>query len=113
MWLVKAGTKILIYAPHDKINGKRTIYTDGVSVFDHNPYKPYTTTEDRYYHTVQIRTPSQIAIGKLDIPEYAYSNVILDNKFIVMTRNRKGARCYALVNTEDIVFDENAPVPTK
>jgi hypothetical protein len=113
MWLVRAGTKILIYAPHGKLNGRRTIYADGMSMFDHNPYKPYVTNEDHYYHPIQVRTPSQIACGKTDLPEYAYHDTILDNKFIVMNRNNKGRRCYALVNTEDISFDEKAEIPTK
>jgi hypothetical protein len=104
MWEVREGATILIYAPHNKLNGKRTIYTSSGSEFDHNPYKPYVTTEARQYHTVQVRTPSQVACGKSDIPEFAFHHVIQDDKFVIMTRNHKGKRCYALVNSEDISF---------
>lgn len=104
MWELRAGATILIYAPHGKLNGNRTIRTTDGLMFDHFPYKLYVTPETKRYHEIQVRTPSQIACGKLDIPEAAYHHVIHDNKFIVMVRNHRNRRCYALVNTEDMEY---------
>jgi hypothetical protein len=97
MYLVKAASVILIYAPHGVLCGKRTIYTKDGSFFDHNPYKEVITNSDKEYHDVQVRTPQQVAEGHSNIPEAAYHYIIEDNRFIIFNRGN-GKRCFALVN---------------
>jgi hypothetical protein len=104
MWEVKEGTSILIYAPHDVINGPRTIYTKGESKFDHYPYKTFITRATRQFHEIQVRSPSQVAAGKADVPEWAFHEVINQNYYVICNRNRRNRRCYALVKPSDIKF---------
>jgi len=108
MWEVKEGTSILIYAPHNVLNGPRSVYTKGESKYDHYPYKVFVTRKTRQFHEVQVRSPSQVAAGKSEVPEWAFHEVIKQNYFVICNRNRHNKRCYALVKPSDINFVEAA-----
>lgn len=96
MFLVKANTNIQIYAPLGDPapagkNGDR-------GWFDWNPWKPYTTKEDKLYDKHEVL--DLIAVyNDREMPEWARRNIMEHGK-TVLVRNGK----YALVNPKDIEF---------
>jgi hypothetical protein len=81
MWMIKAGTTILIDAPFGKIGGPRSVpSSDGLSsVTDTAPWKAYVTPEDRFYEKEQVWDTVRVHNNQHteDIPYWISHNIEL------------------------------------
>ena len=101
MWEIKAGTAILVCAPFGKVGGKATVVSNGFEYTDTQPWKPYTTKEDKIYDKEDVWDIVAVMNNREDVPMWAKHNIELSNSTEVIVRcNGK----YARVNRNDITY---------
>lgn len=88
MFLVKAGTVILVYKP-----------ITGLEAFDWAPWKPYTTKEDRVYDKEAVWDAVAVANERDDIPAWAVRNVKEFGKTVIQCNGK-----FALVKASDVAY---------
>lgn len=80
MWMIKAGTSILIDAPFGKVGGPRSVpSSDGKSTLtDTASWKGYVTTEDRIYEKEDVYDVVRITNDVCgDVPHWIRHNIEL------------------------------------
>lgn len=88
MWLIKAGTTISVYAPFGKLGGPSS--ADGF--IDTQPWKPYTTREDKIYDKHEVWDRVAVANDRDDVPQWARKNIV-EFGYVVIHRNGQYAQC--------------------
>lgn len=95
MWLIKSGTTIRVYAPFGKPGAENGV--DGN--YDHQPWKPYITAQDKMYDKHEVWDMVAVRNGRQDVPAWAKRNIEFHG-FVVIKRDGK----YAMCPRNDIVY---------
>lgn len=88
MWRIRAGTTIAIYAPFGVPGGADRSDTG----LDTQPWKAYTTREDKLYENHEVWDRVAVMNERSDVPEWAKRN-IMDFGYVVIHRGRHYAQC--------------------
>lgn len=107
MWLVKAGTKMEVFAPFGRIgaaNSQSYAEASQTIYMDHGPWKAYTSKEDKIYEKEEVWDYVAVMNGRTDIPMWAKHNIKEFRKVVIKVKNSKGKDCYAMLRPEQIQY---------